>query len=147
MAYLAGMTTKIEPATEFLEWFDTLTEAEQDAVDRYINLLRERGVSLPFPYSSAISGASFAPLRELRPSAGRSEMRVFYAFDPLQQAVLLVGGCKSGVSQKKFYNEHINRSKAVWERHCAALAKVADHERPLGNRKKKAPQPKKNRRK
>jgi hypothetical protein len=140
------MPARIEPLGEFLEWLDGLTKAEQDAVDRYIGLLRQLGVTLKHPYSSSIRGAKF-PLRELRPTAGRSELRVFYAFDPEQAAVLLIGGCKTGVNQKKFYEQYILRSKGLWRRHITGLLTRETDNGPLGSRKAQEIQRNKNRQK
>ena len=40
-------------------------------------------------------------MKELRPgSAGRSEIRILFAFDPQRQAVLLVAGDKAGKWQR-----------------------------------------------
>jgi hypothetical protein len=66
-------------------------------------------VSLGFPYSSAIEGSRHA-LRELRIQHGGRPYRVLYAFDPERQAVLLLGGDKTG--HDRFYEEHVPRRKA-----------------------------------
>ena len=42
-------------------------------------------------------------------------MRVFYAFDPRRNAVLLLGGNKAG--NKRFYRELVPRAEAIWERY------------------------------
>ena len=42
-------------------------------------------------------GSQIHNLKELRPgSAGRSEIRILFVFDPWRSAILLVGGGKSG---------------------------------------------------
>ncbi|MFF3288739.1 type II toxin-antitoxin system RelE/ParE family toxin [Streptomyces sp. NPDC003023] len=44
-----------------------------------------------------ISGSSISNLKELRTgSSGGSEVRVLFVFDPLRNAVILVGGDKAG---------------------------------------------------
>lgn len=50
---------------------------ERVAVDNAVEKLRAIGIALGNPHSSKIRGA--ANLRELRPRAGRSRTRVFYA--------------------------------------------------------------------
>jgi hypothetical protein len=46
-------------------------------------------------------------MRELRPgSAGRSEVRILFIFDPERRAVLLVAGDKAG-NWKKWYDRNI----------------------------------------
>jgi len=41
--------------------------------------------------------------RELRLQSMARPLRIFHAFDPRRQAVLLIGGDKTGVSNKLFY--------------------------------------------
>ena len=94
---------------EFTDWFRALDEAEQDGVAFVVDLLEEKGASLPFPHSSAIAGSRIA-LRELRVQG--KTLRVFYAFDPERQAVLLIGGDKSG--DKKFYERMIALAERIW---------------------------------
>jgi hypothetical protein len=46
-------------------------------------------------------------LKELRPgSAGRSEIRVLFAFDPTRSALLLLGGDKAG-NWQRWYRQNI----------------------------------------
>lgn len=96
---------------EFTAWFEALDEAEMDAVVVVVSLLEERGVTLGYPYSSEIKGSRFA-LRELRATAKGHPLRVFYAFDPLRQAVLLIGADKTG--QKRFYEQYSKKAEALW---------------------------------
>jgi hypothetical protein len=44
-------------------------------------------------------------MKDLRFSAADGEWRVAFAFDRKRKAILLVAGDKSGVSEKRFYNE------------------------------------------
>ena len=93
------------------DWYESLAEAEQDRVYRSVGLLETYGVTLPFPYSSAIEGASFA-LRELRTQVKGDPLRTFYAFDPSRQAVLLIGGDKTG--DGRFYQRLIPIAEKLW---------------------------------
>jgi hypothetical protein len=96
---------------EFLAWYEGLSEAEQDRVAFTVGLLEERGVTLPHPYSSSIKGASFA-LRELRTQSEGDPLRTLYAFDPSRQAVLLIGGDKTG--DARFYERMIPTAERLW---------------------------------
>ena len=96
---------------EFVAWYDNLSEAEQDRVAFTVGLLEERGVTLPHPYASSIKGATFA-LRELRTQAEGDPLRTFYAFDPSRQAVLLIGGDKTG--DDRFYDRMIPIAERIW---------------------------------
>jgi hypothetical protein len=97
--------------TEFEEWFLGLDDQAAQAVDLVVGLLESLGVRLGFPYSSAINGATFA-LRELRAQSGGRPIRVFYAFDPKRQAVLLIGGDKTG--DTRFYGRTIPIAERIW---------------------------------
>jgi len=101
---------------EFAEWYRDLAEGDMEAVTFSVEILREKGVALGSPHSSAIEGSRY-PLRELRVQSGGRPLRVFYAFDPLRQAVLLLGGDKTG--QKRFYEVFVPRAEALLERYLA----------------------------
>jgi len=105
------MAIDVVVTDEFVTWYEGLSEAEQDRVAFTIGLLEERGVTLPHPYSSAIKGASFA-LRELRTQAEGDPLRTLYAFDPSRQAVLLIGGDKTG--DARFYDRMIPIAERIW---------------------------------
>lgn len=98
---------------EFRGWFDGLGDSEAKSVAHVVDMLEAAGVALPFPYSSAIQGSKY-PLRELRIQSGGKPIRVFYAFDPARQAVLLIGGTKSG---DRFYDAFVPLAERIWEQH------------------------------
>jgi hypothetical protein len=75
---------------------ETLSEGEQIDVDAAVQLLEQRGPTLPFPYSSGINGSRHSHMRELRIQHAGRPYRVFYAFDPRRVAILLIGGDKTG---------------------------------------------------
>nr|WP_297363413.1 type II toxin-antitoxin system RelE/ParE family toxin [Acidiferrobacter sp.] len=54
--------------------------------------------------------------------------RVAFAFDPKRQAILLVGGDKSGGSEKRFYRQLIRKADARFDEHIAQLGKVQETE-------------------
>ncbi len=97
---------------QFIEWYRELDERALEDVGFVVELLERRGVKLGFPYSSAIEGSNIA-LRELRISSASRPLRVFYAFDPARDAVLLIGGSKAG--NKRFYREMISKSESIWQ--------------------------------
>lgn len=47
-------------------------------------------------------------------------LRVFYAFDPRRQAVLLLGGDKTG--DKRFYKAFVPKAERIWEGYLAEQA-------------------------
>ena len=109
---IKGVCLEIYATDEFTVWYRDLDEKSGDAVIRYVDMLELEGVNLGFPYSSAIRDADFA-LRELRVQSSGNPLRVFYAFDPGRDVVLLLGGNKAG--DKRFYDTMITRSQKLWE--------------------------------
>lgn len=110
---------EVEGSEEFEIWFLALAEKDAEAVARVIGLLEEKGVALGFPYSSDIKGSQV--LRELRVQSGGHPLRVFYAFDPLRRAVLLLGGGKAG--NDRFYETFVPRAERIWAEYLAGLEK------------------------
>jgi hypothetical protein len=62
-------------------------------------------------------------MKELRFTAADGEWRVAFAFDPRRKAILLVGGDKSGGSQKRFYKQLISKADERFDAHLARLKK------------------------
>lgn len=96
----------------FAAWFDRLGEADTEAVVRVVTMLELRGVGLPYPYSSAIVGTPF-PIRELRVQSQGRPLRVLYAFDPRRNAVLILGGDKTG--DDRFYEREVRTAEKLWK--------------------------------
>lgn len=103
---------------EFEDWFMELPDLDAVAVDRVVGLLERLGVTLGHPYSSEVKGTSVA-MRELRVQSGGRPLRVFYAFDPLRQAVLLLGGEKTG--DDRFYETFVPRAEKLWMQYLEEL--------------------------
>ncbi len=60
------MAWDVEGTDEFAAWFGGLSDAEQVAVGRVVELLVEHGPLLPFPYSSGVTTSRHRHMRELR---------------------------------------------------------------------------------
>jgi hypothetical protein len=110
---------------EFAEWYDGLEERHRERVAAGVDLLEQTGIALGFPYSSAIEGSASA-LRELRIQSHGHAMRVFYAFDPQRDAVVLIGGDKTGVSDERFYREYIRQAERILREYVAELKEEND---------------------
>ena len=104
---------------EFRHWYEMVID-DQAARDVYrvVGLLEARGVTLGFPHSSSIEGSSVA-LRELRVQSGGRPFRIFYAFDPRRNGVLLLGGDKAG--DDRFYNRMIPKAEKLWQEYLDGL--------------------------
>ncbi len=106
-------------ADEFEPEFDALDEAVQDAILARVLLLEREGPSLGRPHADALTGSRHANMKELRCNAAGGVWRIAFAFDPDRQAILLVGGDKSGGSEKRFYKRLIARADERFDRHLA----------------------------
>jgi hypothetical protein len=73
------------------------------------------------PHVDKLHGSDHANMKELRFEAANGEWRVAFAFDPKRQAVLLVAGDKTGVSEKKFYKRLIEKADERYSRHVEKL--------------------------
>ena len=114
-----AMAWDVEYADEFGQWWQELTENQQDAVTSRVELLMELGPNLPHPYSSDIRGSRYGAMRELRAQSRGRPLRVFYAFDPRRSAILLIGGDKTG--NDRFYEEFVPVADNLYEEHLEQL--------------------------
>lgn len=113
--------------SEVRAWFDTLDEETTGQVTAAFDLLEATGPTLGRPLVDTLHGSSLPNLKELRPgSAGKSEVRILFVFDPRRQAVLLVAGDKSG-QWKQWYADHIPLAE---QRYACWLAGDYDEEEP-----------------
>ena len=115
------MAWEIEFTDEFGAWWDTLDEAEQSSVDRIVGALKERGMSLRFPYSSDVKGSRHGQMRELRIQHQGEPYRVLYAFDPRRMAILLLGGNKTG--DDRWYEVFVPLADKLYDEHLLTLRK------------------------
>lgn len=91
------MSWEIILVPEVHDWFMALDDISASLVRDSVELLAERGPALGRPAVDRITGSSLHNLKELRPgSAGKTEIRILFIFDPQRQAVLLVAGDKAG---------------------------------------------------
>jgi hypothetical protein len=109
------MSWDVEYTDEFGDWWAALTEAQQDRIAATVRLLAARGLSLPFPHSSGVTGSRHQRMRELRVQSHGAPLRVFYAFDPRRTAILLIGGDKTG--NGRFYEELVPVADALYDTH------------------------------
>jgi hypothetical protein len=113
------MSWNVEYTDEFGAWWATLEDAEQEDISAVAQLLIEYGPDLPFPYSSGIEGSKHRHMRELRIQTGGKPIRIFYAFNPVRTAILLIGGNKTG--DKRFYKKMIPIADRLYDEHIAEL--------------------------
>ncbi|WP_299783796.1 type II toxin-antitoxin system RelE/ParE family toxin [uncultured Marivita sp.] len=102
---------------EFEPEFDALPQEVQDAILARALLLEREGPMLGRPHADTLTGSKHANMKELRCNAADGVWRIAFAFDPDRQAILLVGGDKSGGSEKRFYKSLIARADDRFDRH------------------------------
>ncbi|KOV60121.1 toxin RelE [Streptomyces sp. NRRL WC-3618] len=87
-------------AVEVRDWLHEVRKdnrATAQLVGQAIQALVDEGPDLGRPLVDRIKGSALHNLKELRPgSAGSSEIRILFVFDPERSAVLLVAGDKAG---------------------------------------------------
>lgn len=104
------------------DWLDETDPDTFDQVLAAIRLLADHGPGLGRPLVDSIAESRHKNMKELRPgSAGRSEVRILFAFDPKRRAIMILAGDKHGAWQKWYrkniriaddrYDEHLKRLK------------------------------------
>jgi hypothetical protein len=106
---------------DFEREFDSLPPEVQDSLFAKAAFLEEFGPELGRPHVDTLQGSEYANMKELRFNAMDGVWRVAFAFDPLRRAMLLVAGDKSGVSQKRFYQQLIKKADRRFTNHLNRL--------------------------
>jgi hypothetical protein len=86
-----------------------------------IALLREYGPALGRPDVDSLKDSRYANMKEIRFRADRGVWRIAFAFDPRRNAILLVAGNKSGVSEPTFYKRLIDKADKRYREHLDNL--------------------------
>jgi hypothetical protein len=101
------------------DWFMDLVHNDRrtaELVAAAIDQLSVDGPMLGRPLVDTIEGSKIHNMKELRPgSAGSTEVRILFVFDPERQAVLLVAGDKSG-RWRRWYEESIPIAEQRYQR-------------------------------
>jgi hypothetical protein len=105
----------------FDAWFTDLGADGQVEVIATVELLKRLGPQLGRPHADTLNGSRHANMKELRASTSDKVLRIVFAFDPERNAILLVAGDKSGVSQKRFYKQLIAKADMLYDGHWAKL--------------------------
>jgi hypothetical protein len=121
VSYIQIMNWDVEYTDEFEDWWEALSESEQEDISASVQLLEERGSNLGFPHSSGISGSKHSHMRELRTQHNGNPYRTLYAFDPRRNAILLIGGDKTG--NDRWYETHIAIADRIYDEHLQQLFK------------------------
>jgi hypothetical protein len=103
---------------EFQRWLKTLDAERTKKVTGAIGLVVTGGPTLGRPHVDVIHGSRLHKLKEARVDSG---MRLLFAFDSNQNAVMLVGGDKTG-KWNRWYPQKVALAERLY----------ADHERSIG---------------
>ena len=79
------------------------------------------GPSLGRPQVDTLNGSKHANMKELRFKAEGGVWRIAFAFDPNREAVVLVGGDKSGGSETRFYKTLIKKADDRYDSYLSDL--------------------------
>lgn len=94
------MSYRLEMVSEVREWLHQLRRTDRATarlVGQAVTALLDEGPSLGRPLVDRLKASDLHNLKELRPgSAGTSEVRIIFIFDPERNVVLLVAGDKAG---------------------------------------------------
>ncbi|MER6588945.1 type II toxin-antitoxin system RelE/ParE family toxin [Micromonospora chalcea] len=100
------------------DFLDELYAADREShrlVNQAILVLERNGPIEGRPLVDSITASRLSNLKELRPpSAGRTEIRILFVFDPWRSAVLLVAGDKSG-QWARWYRDAIPEAEQLYD--------------------------------
>jgi hypothetical protein len=100
--------------------FDDLSDEIQDELLARLKVLAEFGPQLGRPNVDTLNDSSFPNMKELR-FRKDGLWHFAFAFDPLQQAIVLVGGDKEGENQTKFYRNLIKVADARFSAYLRSI--------------------------
>lgn len=112
---------EVATTDEFDGWFTALAEDAHAEVIAKVELLKLFGPRLGRPHADTLKGSRHANMKELRADTADQVLRIAFAFDPERSGLLLVASDKSGVSQKRFYKQLIDKADELFDEHLAKL--------------------------
>ncbi len=114
------MAWEINGTDEFASWYRSLPETLQDEVIAVVERLGEEGPQLGRPHADRIEGSEYHNMKELRPRGKAKDCRVLFMFDPRRQAILLLGGDKSG-QWERWYIEAIPEAERLYDKYLKEI--------------------------
>jgi len=113
---------KVLQTNQFSEWFTISDSVDEDArvsIYAVMEVLKRVGPNLGRPYVDSVKGSRHENMKELRVQSRGRPFRIFFAFDPFRQAVLLIGGNKTG--DKRFYTRMISIADTLYDHYLQDL--------------------------
>ena len=87
-----------------------------------LKVLEVFGASLGRPNVDTLKGSQYNNMKELRFEVDNGVWRIAFIFDPQRNAVLLVGGDKSKVKEKRFYKKLIEKADSRYQQYLDNLS-------------------------
>ena len=113
------MAWEVDLHDDFVLEFHSLQTEVQDELLAHIELLERFGPQLARPHVDTLKGSRHANMKELRLEAADGIWPFAFAFDPKRKAIVLCGGDKSGISERRFYRQLIDKADGRFEAHVA----------------------------
>jgi hypothetical protein len=88
-----------------------------------LKVLEQFGAELGRPHVDTLKGSQYTNMKELRFEVDNGVWRIAFIFDPQRNAILLVGGNKSGVREKRFYKQLIEKADSRYKQHLENISK------------------------
>lgn len=109
---------EVATTDDFDQWFAELDEPAQIEVITKVTLLKQLGPRLSRPHADTLNAFRHTNMKELRAD---KVLRIAFAFDPRRSAILLIGGNKTGMSQRLFYRQLIQQADRLYDEHLAVI--------------------------
>jgi hypothetical protein len=117
------MSWEVVFTDEFEAWWNDLSGEEQEEINAKVELLEERGPTLPRPHVDRVHQSRHQNMKELRGELGgksdKEYLRVLFAFDPRRTALLLLGGDKT--DDPSWYDRFVPIADDLFDQHLAEL--------------------------
>ena len=123
------MRWEVDLHDDFVPEYRVLHKDVQDELLACIELLEQFGPQLGRPRADTLTNSLHANIKELRFDAADGVWRVAFAFDPNRKAIILAAGDKSGVGEKRFYRQLIDKADARFDAHLAKIKRQKQKER------------------
>lgn len=107
---------------DFVLKFEQFPRNVQKKMLARIKLLEEFGYELGRPHVDTLKSSKYNNMKELRFDADDGVWRIAFIFDTQRNAILLVGGDKSGVKEKRFYKQLIEKADFRYQQHLENIS-------------------------
>jgi len=118
---------------EFVEEFKQFSPDVQDELLASAIVVKTLGPAAGRPHVGTLSNPRHPNMKELRFKAnnGAEIWRAVFAFDPVQQAIMLVAADKQGIPQERFYKNLLKIANSRYEQHLATREKKKQCASPI----------------